>query len=59
MADRSHIIYHGDPILLQSYVNKQCTVTAIDQSVHTGIVYTVDPVTQRLVVPHFYNQYYG
>ena len=43
-----HKIYVNDPLLFKSYINKKVTITTEDSKVHTGIVYTVDPVTERL-----------
>jgi len=43
-------IYKNNPVLLKSYVNKRCSVTTTDKCVHTGIVYTVDPVSESVVL---------
>ncbi|XP_043277375.1 gem-associated protein 6-like [Venturia canescens] len=50
MTSYDHIVYKNDPVLFKNYTNKRCTVTATDNSVHTGIVYTVDPVTESIVL---------
>lgn len=46
--DFSHNIYKNDPILFASYVGKQVKITMTDENIHCGIVYTVDPVSERL-----------
>ena len=43
-----HNIYTSDPILFKSYVNKKVLITTEDSNIHSGIVYTVDPVSERL-----------
>jgi hypothetical protein len=43
-----HKIFTNDPILFKSYVNKKVTIITEDSNVHTGFVYTVDPVSERL-----------
>ncbi|XP_001601860.1 gem-associated protein 6 [Nasonia vitripennis] len=45
-----HKIYTNDPILFKSYVNEKVTITTEDSNVHTGIVYTVDPVSESVVL---------
>ena len=52
MSSFDHKIYKNDPVKLKSYVSKRCSVTTVDKITHTGIIYTIDPVTERLV---FYN----
>ncbi|XP_012271829.1 gem-associated protein 6 isoform X2 [Orussus abietinus] len=46
----SHRVFNNDPLEFQGYVNKKVIVTARDSSVHTGIVYTVDPVSESVVL---------
>ncbi|XP_014238819.1 gem-associated protein 6-like [Trichogramma pretiosum] len=43
-------IYTNDPILFRSYVNKKVTLTTEDGNVHIGIVYTIDPVSESVVL---------
>lgn len=43
-----HKIYTSDPIVFKQYVNKKVIITTDDCHVCTGIVYTVDPVSERL-----------
>lgn len=45
----SHRIYHNDPIKFKNLINRHVKVVAKDSSVHHGILYTVDPVSERLV----------
>jgi len=45
-----HKIYTNDPVLFKSYVNKRVKITTDDGNVHTGIVYTVDPVSESIVI---------
>lgn len=44
----SHQVYKNDPILLKSYVGKKVEITMTDENVHCGVVYTIDPVSERL-----------
>lgn len=44
----THKIYENDPTLFESYINQHVTIAAKDSSVHHGILYTVDPVSERL-----------
>ena len=43
-----HKVYSNDPVLFKSYINKKVSITTEDSVTHTGIVYTVDPVSERL-----------
>lgn len=45
-----HKIYTSDPLIFKSYVNKQVTITTEDSIVHTGVLYTVDPVSERYYI---------
>ncbi|XP_014218448.1 uncharacterized protein LOC106646820 [Copidosoma floridanum] len=45
-----HKIYANDPVLFKNYVNKRLSITTIDGRVHTGIVYTVDPASESIVI---------
>ncbi|XP_011502635.1 PREDICTED: uncharacterized protein LOC105366027 isoform X2 [Ceratosolen solmsi marchali] len=45
-----HKIYTSDPILYKSYVNKKVTITTEDSNVHIGFVYTIDPVSESIVL---------
>ncbi|XP_066603773.1 gem-associated protein 6-like [Prorops nasuta] len=49
-SDFSHRIYKNDPILFKSYVNKKVDISTDDSQIHTGIVYTVDPVSESIVL---------
>jgi len=44
----SHQVYKNDPILLKSYVGKKVKIIMKDENIHCGVVYTVDPVSERL-----------
>lgn len=44
----SHQIYKNDPILFDSYIGKKVKITMKDENIYCGIVYTVDPVSERL-----------
>ncbi|KAK0089722.1 hypothetical protein PV325_005869 [Microctonus aethiopoides] len=46
----SHKIYNNDPLLLKSYINKQTQITTEDSTIHQGILYTVDPVSESVVL---------
>ncbi|XP_046833178.1 gem-associated protein 6-like [Vespa crabro] len=46
----SHSIYKNNPLLFKSYVGKEAKVTTDNGSIHTGIVYTVDPVSESIVL---------
>lgn len=48
-SNYSHRIFKNDPIKFRSFINKRVSVIAKDSSVHEGILYTVDPVSERLV----------
>lgn len=45
-----HVVFNNDPLLFKSYVNKRVTVTTVNNKKYSGIVYTVDPVSERFVV---------
>ncbi|XP_058803177.1 gem-associated protein 6-like [Phymastichus coffea] len=45
-----HKIYTSDPIAYKNYVNKTVIITTQDFNVYTGIVYTVDPVSESFVL---------
>lgn len=44
----SHKIYKNDPLLFKSYVGKEVNISTEDNNTISGIVYTVDPVSERL-----------
>ncbi|XP_015180663.1 PREDICTED: gem-associated protein 6-like [Polistes dominula] len=46
----SHNIYKNNPLLFKSYIGKEAKITADDGSLYTGIVYTVDPVSESVVL---------
>jgi len=43
----SHLVYKNDPILFDSYIGKKVKITMKDENFYCGIVYTVDPVSER------------
>ncbi|XP_014604527.1 PREDICTED: gem-associated protein 6-like [Polistes canadensis] len=45
----SHNIYKNNPLLFKSYIGREVKITA-DNSLYTGIVYTVDPVSESVVL---------
>lgn len=47
-SDSAHKVYNNDPVSLKSYVNKSMLIKTRDGRDHTGVVYTVDPVSERL-----------
>ncbi|XP_032668756.1 gem-associated protein 6-like [Odontomachus brunneus] len=49
-ANFSHKIYKNDPILFNSYVGKEIKITMKDEDVHHGVVYTIDPVSESVVL---------
>lgn len=44
----SHQVYKNDPILHDGYIGKKVKIMMKDENVYCGIVYTVDPVSERL-----------
>ncbi|CAD6211896.1 GSCOCG00003887001-RA-CDS [Cotesia congregata] len=49
-TEYTHIVYKNNPLLFKSYINKHVIITADDSSVHQGIVYTVDPVSESVIL---------
>lgn len=49
-SDFSHNIYKNDPILYKSYVGSHVEVTTENGETCSGIVYTVDPVSESVVL---------
>lgn len=47
----SHQVYKNEPILFESYVGKKVKIVMKDDNTHCGIIYTVDPVSERLEKP--------
>lgn len=45
-----HPIFRTDPALWMNYLHKEVCVTAVGGKTHTGRVYTVDPVSQSIVL---------
>lgn len=43
-----HKVYTNDPLLFMTYVGKEVKITTKDKNVYYGIVYTLDPVSERL-----------
>ncbi|XP_012217834.1 gem-associated protein 6-like [Linepithema humile] len=46
----AHKVYKNDPILFTNYVGKEVKIMMKDKSSHSGIVYTVDPVSGSIVL---------
>ncbi|XP_063982105.1 gem-associated protein 6-like [Diachasmimorpha longicaudata] len=46
----SHRIYKNNPLQYKNYVDKRVKITGKDSSVHEGIVYTVDPVSESVIL---------
>ncbi|XP_024880606.1 gem-associated protein 6-like [Temnothorax curvispinosus] len=46
----SHQVFKNDPILFESYVGKKIKIMMKDENIHFGVVYTVDPVSESIVV---------
>ncbi|XP_011706230.1 PREDICTED: gem-associated protein 6-like isoform X2 [Wasmannia auropunctata] len=46
----SHRIYKNSPILFHSYIGKKVKITMQDENIYCGIVYTVDPVSESIVL---------
>lgn len=57
----SHNIYKSDPLLFKSYIGMEVDILTIDGITTFGIVYTVDPVSERLeflaqhIILHVFN----
>ncbi|KAL6420833.1 hypothetical protein ACFW04_014372 [Cataglyphis niger] len=45
-----HKVYKNDPILFINYVGKEVKITTKDENVYCGIVYTIDPVSESVVL---------
>lgn len=43
-----HKVYKNDPLLFMTYVGKEVKIMTKDKNVYYGIVYTLDPVSERL-----------
>lgn len=48
ITDSSYKLNKNSPTLFNSYIGKETTVTTTDKNIHYGVVYTVDPVSERL-----------
>ncbi|XP_015118007.1 gem-associated protein 6 [Diachasma alloeum] len=46
----SHRIYKNDPVEYRNYVNKRVKITGKDSSVYEGVIYTVDPVSESIIL---------
>lgn len=44
----SHKIYKSDPLLFKTYVGMEVNIVTEDGTATSGVVYTVDPVSERL-----------
>lgn len=56
-----HNVYKNDPILFADYIGKEVKVNAKDGITHSGVVYTIDPVSERCVLKkksNFYSSNY-
>ena len=49
----SHVIFKKDPEDWLQYVYKQVTVFTEDSAEHTGWVFTIDPVSESVVLAQF------
>ncbi|XP_034936567.1 gem-associated protein 6-like [Chelonus insularis] len=49
-TDNIHRVFKNDPLLFKSYLNKFVTVTTNNLNVYNGFVYTVDPVSESIVL---------
>lgn len=47
----SHQVCRNEPILFESYVGKEVKIMMKDENIHCGVVYTVDPISERLEKP--------
>ncbi|XP_029663482.1 gem-associated protein 6-like isoform X2 [Formica exsecta] len=45
-----HKVYKNDPILFSNYVEKEVKIMMKDENVYYGTVYTVDPVSESIVL---------
>ncbi|XP_072747292.1 gem-associated protein 6 [Anoplolepis gracilipes] len=45
-----HKVYKNDPISFINYVGKEVKITTKDEKIYCGIVYTVDPVSESIVL---------
>ncbi|XP_013393419.1 gem-associated protein 6-like [Lingula anatina] len=50
-----HPIFSRDPAEFVNFVNKEVCVTLEDESQHIGWVYTIDPVTENIILVNFIN----
>ncbi|XP_046432558.1 gem-associated protein 6 [Neodiprion pinetum] len=46
----SHKVYKNDPITLKSYVNKTVSIKTKDGRSYSGVVYTIDPVSESFIL---------
>ncbi|XP_050710333.1 gem-associated protein 6-like [Eriocheir sinensis] len=49
----SHKIFTGDPVHQHSLIHRRVTVTTTDLKEHTGWVYTIDPVSESVILVNF------
>ncbi|KOC61384.1 Gem-associated protein 6 [Habropoda laboriosa] len=49
-SDFSHKIYKNDPLLFKSYIGMEVNILTEDGTTISGIVYTVDPVSESVVL---------
>ncbi|XP_053996463.1 gem-associated protein 6-like [Hylaeus anthracinus] len=46
----SHSIYKSDPLLFKSYIGMRVNISTVDGTTISGVVYTVDPVSESVVL---------
>lgn len=57
-CETSHKVFINNPIHLKSYVQKYVEVKTADGNVHSGTVYTIDPVSERYNCRNHYDYTY-
>jgi len=53
MSENIHNVFTNDPIKLHSMIHKYLDITTKDGSSHIGWVYTVDPVSESIILVSF------
>ena len=56
--DDQHAIFRRDPDELVQYVHCLVRITTTDRKLHTGWVYTVDPVSSTFVLLQYKENFY-
>ncbi|KAK8374585.1 hypothetical protein O3P69_012361 [Scylla paramamosain] len=49
----THKIFSGDPVHQHSLIHRRVSVTTSDLKEHTGWVYTIDPVSESVILVNF------